>query len=81
VNAPVRFNSVACYVVQHDHNPTMFLDCQSPTGDPTGWWTHDIEKAYRFASQGDALRWLNNWRNGKGYVLPCIMHRGRPRVA
>ena len=80
MNAHARFNSVACYVVQHDHNPMMFLkSADVASADAITWTT--IEGAHRFRSQEHAVRWVNNWRNGKGYALPCIMHRGRPKAA
>ncbi len=60
------------YVVQHDHNPMLFLkrSFYMPVGTPA--WTPNLDNAHRFASNEHALRFINNWRNGRGYVLPVV---------
>ena len=67
--------SQARYVIQHDHNPMMFLvDVGNSDGTET-IWTHDIGRARKFVSERSALRFIVNWLKGKGYVLPVIQYR------
>lgn len=58
------------YVVQHDHNPMMFLRAGAD-GDPS--WTLNQVQARRFTSEHFALRYISNWLNGKGYALPLVV--------
>lgn len=67
----IRANAVAAYVVQHDHNPTLFF-----TGDAERWTT-DITRARQYRVPSFALRTIVTKLNGKGYIMPVIMHRGK----
>ena len=62
------------FVVQHDHNPTLLLK-RSPDGQPA--WTTELAEAQHFATEFFALRYITNWRNGKGHVLPVVLADGR----